>query len=277
MIDAGSAGHPRARLVPSPKPGGTRWLAVLDPRTASTYAAAVAVVAPAIESSLRDGVVANRVAFVRGSRIQLQPWRPARARFLAEGRRLAASCGAMLVADVRECYASIRPDVVNARLRAIGCGMGEVRTIDRSLAGLGAAGIPGLPVGPMASAVLANAVLAAGDDALADAAMAHLRWVDDFVVFTDDVVGAHVALERLRRALGALGLSLAENKTSVLEGPRAIDSALSSGPVSGVAARYHRRADAHPVPGLEGPHAVPSADGGVDPCRRKARATGGNR
>ena len=70
------------------------------------------------------------------------------------------------VTDVRECYGSITSRVVEQRLRAIGApedGIDEVRSWLRAFR---EAGVDGLPVGPVASAVLADVVLAAGDDAL---------------------------------------------------------------------------------------------------------------
>jgi hypothetical protein len=70
-----------------------------------------------------------------------------------------------------------------------------------------------LPVGPPASAVLANAVLSAGDAAIGDTPF--LRWVDDFLIFARNEAEAHGALEHLSDALGRLGLSLADDKTSV--------------------------------------------------------------
>jgi len=269
VIDADPA--PRARLVPVEKPGGTRWLAVLDPWATASYTTAVAAVARTIEASLVDAVVANRVAAVRGPTLRLEPWRSARARFLLEARRRASACGALLLADVRDCYPSIRPPAVEERLRAMGCPDAAVHHLVDLLAGFETEGVPGLPVGPEPSAVLANAVLAAGDDAVARCGAAHLRWVDDFVVFADDPLHARRALTCLRAALAEVGLSLSGRKTRILEDPAAIRKTVASGAVSEGIARYHRRARAHALPRLEGAHLLPSADGGVDPRRRAPR------
>lgn len=276
MVDASGGTRPLARLVRSSKPGGTRWLTVLEPGTAAAYSAAVAAVAPTIEASLRPEVLANRVAVARGSRLLLQPWRAARTRFMARARRLAACSGAVLVTDVRECYPSIVAGTVAASLEGIGCRQDDAGRITDLLEILSSWGVSGLPIGPAGSAVLANAVLAPADEAVADAGAVHLRWVDDFVVFTANADGAREVLEGLRSSLAALGLQIAENKTSVACGPTAIERALSSA-ISRTGARYHRRADAHPLPGLEGPHALASSDGGVDPRRRQTRPAGGSR
>ena len=276
MVDVGGMIGPPARLVRTSKPGGTRWLAVLEPGTAAAYAAAVAAVAPAIEASLRPEVLANRVAVSRGSLLLLQPWRAARTRFLARARVMAASSGAVLVTDVRECYPSIVAPTVATRLDQLGCRRDDAGRITDLLERLATWGVRGLPIGPAGSAVLANAVLATADEAVADAGAVHLRWVDDFVVFTLDPDRARDVLDRLRSSLAQLGLAIAEHKTIVACDPGAIERALS-GAVSRTGARYHRRADAHPLPGLEGPHALASPDGGVDPRRRQTRSAGGSR
>ena len=81
--------------------------------------------------------------------------------------------------------------------------------------------MPGLPVGPEPSAVVANAVLTPVDRALSDAGIRHLRWVDDLVLAAEDP-GA--ALEVLRGSLATVGLRLNERKTRVVLDPRAIGS-----------------------------------------------------
>lgn len=273
MIDVDRPGT-RARLVAVVKPGGMRWLTVLGPRASASYAAAVAAVAGPIEASLPDGAVANRVASARGSMLRLEPWLSARARFLLEARQRAAACGALLLADVRDCYPSIRPPTVEDRLLAIGCPHAAVRDVVHLLSDFESEGVRGLPVGPEPSAVLANAVLAVGDDAVARCGAPHLRWVDDFVVFADDCDHALSALGALRAALAQVGLSLSGTKTQVVEDQGAIRKAMAFSAISGGAARYHRRARAHALPRLEDLHALPSADGGVGPRRRTTRGAG---
>ena len=77
----------------------------------------------------------------------------------------------------------------------------------------------GLPVGPIASAVLADAVLAAGDDAIRVTGTAHVRWVDDVAIFAPDARTRAVAFEALRRAWASLGLQLHDGKTVLLDEP----------------------------------------------------------
>jgi hypothetical protein len=212
------------RLVPEPKPGGIRWLARLDPGAAFVYAASVSPLVPAIEGALPPAVTANRVTEVRPSppAIRLEAWRAARTRFRRRVRDLASSAGAALMTDVRDCYGSIGPSVIATALREVG-GRGEdVERVLMVLRWLADRGVRGLPVGPEASAVLANGVLLAVDRRLAEAGWAHVRWVDDIIVFTDDAAEARAALELIRETLGGVGLALASEKTRVLVDPAAI-------------------------------------------------------
>ncbi len=212
------------RLRAEPKPGGVRWLARLDPATAAAYAASVAPVVPAIERHLTPNVVANRVREVNADppAIRLEDWRTARARFRRLVEQAAPGAGAALVADVRDCYGSIGAPALVVALQRAGVHPRDVGPSLRILEDLAALGVRGLPIGPEPSAVLANAVLATADRALQTAGFAHVRWVDDVVVFARDGAGARDALGVLETALGGVGLRLAEEKTRVILDPDAI-------------------------------------------------------
>lgn len=266
-----------ASLVPAPKPGGVRWLSVLDAATTSAYAAVVARVAPVVEGALGDEVVANRVAMAGPAPpfLRLQPWRRARARFLMAARRMSAAAGTLLVADIHRCYPSIGPELVGDSLVRLGCEGSDVHDVVAVLEAMTLAGVPGLPIGPDPSAVLANAVLAPADDALRAVGARHLRWVDDFWVFAPDRGAGAAALRQLRTSLGEAGLTLAGEKTRLIDRPEEIAAAVARGKVSLVGPRYHRRADAHPLSGVSRAHPVVPAEGGVDPRRRTPRAASG--
>lgn len=204
----------RVDLAPWPgKPG--RRMCLLDPASAAAYEDAVAPAVPAVERLLEPWAVGNRAVTLRP--LRLEPWREARARYRAMAEREAARAGLALRLDVRECYRSISPEAVDAALR-----IGEVRGADRSkiataLDGFAREGIEGLPVGPAPSAVLANAVLAAADRALAGERW--LRWVDDLVVFGPDVDRLVTAERRATAALAAVGLATHPAKRRVAVGP----------------------------------------------------------
>lgn len=215
------------RLRPEPKRGGVRWLAIPHPAVAAAYAGAVAPVVPTVEAALPSAVLANRVTAVRAApaALELEPFRLARARFRRRVREEAVDAACALMADVRDCYASIRPGVVADALTALGCGAGRVRPILEILERFAGAGIRGLPIGPEPSAVLANAVLLAVDRALALGGWRHVRWVDDLIVFARDARDARAALAAIARVLDGLGLALAASKTRILVDPGSIRGA----------------------------------------------------
>ena len=212
----------RVRTLRTPV-GAERLLVELDGPDLRRYEAVVRPAVPAVERSLAPGVLANRL----GPRGQV-PIGPARGRW---DRTLAAAAsrpGLVVVrSDVRRCYASIAATAVEAGLRRAGVG-GEARAgVSSFLDGLRRAGIDGLPVGPTPSAVLANAVLAIGDDAVRAERVAHLRWVDD-VAFIGDRRAVHRALAAWRGALAELGMAVHDGKT------RSVARDLLRWPVTGV-------------------------------------------
>jgi Reverse transcriptase (RNA-dependent DNA polymerase) len=214
----------RTVFVPTRREDGTlRWLARLDAREAAEYDAAVAGLTPVIERALGPEVVANR-ALGRGAHrtTALEPWRPARAQWRRTLSRAAAATPAleasMLVADVRQCYPSIRPEVLAARLRALGAGPAQIARVRAFIERSAAHGPGGLPVGPTPSAILANAVLGAVDERLRGAGVPHVRWVDDIVAFPRAGLQASRAFDALRRGLDEVGLEPNPSKTAILRG-----------------------------------------------------------
>lgn len=194
--------------------GGVRWLTRLDPADDAAYRAVVTPLVGRIERSLGPEVLSAR-ALIAGSGWAAAPWRPARVRWrsvltaaIAEAPR-----GTMfVVTDVRDCYGSIAPETIASLL---GPAATEAVALLRRL---GDGGVHGLPIGPAASAVLANAPLGELDASLRAAGVRHVRWVDDLVVW-----GARSevrqALGSLRIAASAVGLELHDAKTVALEAP----------------------------------------------------------
>ena len=218
--------------------GGVRWMARIDGRDGSRYAAAVGVVADRVEASLGPEVIANRVGPARWTgRIRLEGFPSAHARWLRRmGEELAdPHVRAVLRTDVARCYPSMEPDVVARALMDLGAAPAQARTIGRLLARWGDEGVRGLPVGPAPSAVLANAVLGAVDEGLRAAGVRHLRWVDDVVAFAPDRASASRAFDAYRRALERVGLRPNEAKTELVDDPGAV--AVSLGRLASTAVR----------------------------------------
>jgi hypothetical protein len=219
-------GPPRPVFVARPG-GGLRLLTELDPVDAATYRRLVARVAPDIEGALTPAVIANRVV---GPTMLMEDWRVARRRWRRATAR--AEAGALrLRLDVADCYGSIRPEAVEAALEALGAG--RATHLIRFLHELAERGVPGLPVGPDASAVLANAVLRRVDLAVTASGAHHVRWVDDLVIEVGSVRHATRVFDTVRRELAPIHLTLRASKTR-LEDPRApehIDPSFCRAPV----------------------------------------------
>jgi hypothetical protein len=206
--------------------GGVRRMVVLEPGDAAVYRTLVARAAAALEGSLGPAVIANRVV---GAPLVLEDWRAAHARWRGAVWGPAAR-GLRVHVDVADCYGSILPEVVAASLRAAGA---DPRALERLLHELADHGVPGLPIGPEPSAVLANAVLAPVDLALAAGGVPHVRWVDDIVAIATERRQAMRVTDLVRQELEALGLRANEDKTRVVDGRTVARPAASAEPASG--------------------------------------------
>jgi hypothetical protein len=194
----------------------------LDAVDEFSFAQAVARVTPFVRRALGEGSHANRVfAWHPKDGLILEPWRPARRRWRRQASRLARDARWVATTDVRDCYPSITAVVVAARLHTLGSPAETVDEIESWLRTFGDAGVEGLPIGPSASAVLADAVLSSGDAAIRRSGVEHLRWVDDVAIFATDRRTGLRSLDALRNSLSVAGLELHEGKTMVLSDPRA--------------------------------------------------------
>ncbi|MGZ5213468.1 MAG: RNA-directed DNA polymerase [Actinomycetota bacterium] len=200
--------------------GGERRLVVPSQADELAFARSVAGAAPVIRLALGSESHANRVVAWDPTRGPiLEPWGRARRRWQREVRRLWSAARCVAVTDVRACYPSIAPGVMTDRLRALGAPEACVHEIGAWLRVFHDVGVDGLPVGPTASALLADAVLSVGDDAIRASGAAHVRWVDDVTIFAPDAPTRAAALEALRRVWAPLGLELHDGKTALLDEP----------------------------------------------------------
>lgn len=199
----------RSFLGPKPR-GGWRRFAVLSPRDDRTWNALAGRVASRLEPQLDHRVAANRTVGAP-NHWQLETIGTA---FL-RARAIAPKRGLLMRTDVEEFYASVTPPVLSRALTAVGApedsqlaaGMLETWCTD---------GYQGLPVGPVGSAVLANAVLRSVDEALSF--LQFVRWVDDYVIALPSDRAASEILERLDTSLERLGLRRSVPKTGVFDG-----------------------------------------------------------
>jgi hypothetical protein len=240
-IDVGgqrASSEPRTRGRGEAPQRSRRDLVVLHPALAARYEGVLASAAPAIETALPEGVLANRVAAVDpdGSGFVLRSWHAERRLYVRRVRALATRADAVLVTDVRRCYASIRIDVVERAVTSAGVERSTVDAIASLLRRFDRLGIEGLPVGPEPSAVLANAVLAAVDERLISERFEHVRWVDDVIVALRQPRDAARAIAVIDDALRSVGLRRHVAKTRVVA-PGAAERIGVSGRVRGDVAR----------------------------------------
>ncbi|HZA61126.1 MAG TPA: RNA-directed DNA polymerase [Actinomycetota bacterium] len=189
--------------------GGVRVFTRLSRRDAMAWHALAGRVGVCLEGRLDRRVVANRLEH-NGStwRLEEMDRAAARARAIA-----AVNVGTVLHTDVEDFYASVRPGVLERTLRDAGVEGGDAALAAAMIDAWGRAGVPGLPVGPPGSAVMANAVLMSVDASLG--ARPFLRWVDDYRVAVASEDDAGAVLLRLDEALGRLGLRRSVAKTVV--------------------------------------------------------------
>ncbi len=212
-------GPVRWELVP--KPGGdVRRLVVPAAPDQLAFARSVARAFPAIRRASDGASHANRIVAwdpVHGP--IMEPWTQARARWRHDVRRQGGDRRFIAVTDARACYASISPMVLTRRLIALGTPEPCVDEIASWLRAFAELGVEGLPVGPAVSAVLADAVLSAGDDAIRGTGAAHVRWVDDVAIFASDARTRTDALRALGRTWASFGLELHDGKTVLFDDP----------------------------------------------------------
>jgi reverse transcriptase-like protein len=193
---------PSVRSARVPKPGGgMRRITVLGAGDATTYARAVAAVTPAIERRLGPEIFANRAP----GGTSLEPWRVARRRWARSAARL-IDVGPVMTLDVVACYDSITARTIEYALERLRITGPAAEEIGRILRAFGDAGVPGIPIGPEPSAILANAVLAHVDEGLRADRVPFVRWVDDILVAATNERTLDRAERTVEQALAELGL-----------------------------------------------------------------------
>lgn len=216
------------RSLVAPWPGKTgRVLTCLGPLAAAEYAEAVALVAPRIEGALSDAVHGGRVASF--DPFLIEPWRDARIRYRHAALELSLAFPVAIRLDVEDCFRSIARAEVLRALHGLGASSETVSRVGTFLTKTRAAGIPGLPVGPEPSAVLANAVLMRLDVGAEAAGVAHVRWYDDLTIFAPSTRRALAGEEAIVRACWQIGLRLHSGKRRSASGPAAIRRLILAG------------------------------------------------
>jgi hypothetical protein len=199
---------------------------LLHPEDLLIYTALVLITLPAIESQ-RIAPAAKRVFSFRADPARLDrlyrsddaPYQ----RYLErlEGKAKQRPNGVVAVADIADFYPRIYQHPLENVLKTLST---EQRIDDvarvlvrKFLLNVADGKSYGIPIGPLASRVLAEAVLIDVDAALMDAGFDFVRWVDDFNFFCRTEVEAQRALFFLSEWLfDKHGLSLQPHKTRIL-------------------------------------------------------------
>ena len=194
--------------------GGERLMADLGPVDASRWRRLGERIAATVGPTLPPNVLANRTPDdLRGRSLRVE-LRRARTAASALGR----AAPLVLRTDVAACYPSITPEVVARGLRHVDVDRADAGFAADLLEGWGSEGYAGLPIGPPASAVIANAILVLVDRALHD--VTFLRWVDDYLVSVRSERDAGEVVDRLDTKLASIGLRRSIAKTELMEGGR---------------------------------------------------------
>lgn len=209
----------RSLVAPWPGKSG-RVLTCLGEPASAEYALVVAAVAPRIEAGLSDRVHGGRVTSM--DPLMIEPWREARARHRQAALDLAVRATTAMRLDVSDCFRSIGVRQVREALVRMGAEGAATERVCAFLERTRLAGIPGLPVGPEPSAVLANAVLCPLDAAAEIPGVSHVRWYDDLLLFAGSIRDALLAEEALDGVCRGIGVRLHPGKRRIAAGPAAI-------------------------------------------------------
>jgi hypothetical protein len=197
--------------------GKVRLLVHMDPAAAVRYARAARVAVPR--------AIAGPNSYGSARRPEDRPrFGPERRAWRAALLRAAGPGDVAETGDVAACYPSIGERSLRAAARAVG---GDPGPVLRLLREVHAMGVHGLPVGPVASSYLADAVLSLADLAAARAGVLPVRWVDD-VVFAGSSDAVARATTAWRRTLAELGLAEHEGKRRTGRGVLEIASAVGT-------------------------------------------------
>jgi hypothetical protein len=181
--------------------GKVRLLTRLDARRSERYALAAGLAVPhRIREERSFGSV--RPGGARPA------WPDERRAWRRALRRAVDDAEVVLTSDVLDCYPSIGEGAIRRAATWTG---GDPEALIACLTECWDAGIAGLPIGPDASSVVADAVLSIADARARAAGLQPVRWVDD-VVFAGDRAAVARGARAWRVALGDLGLREHEGK-----------------------------------------------------------------
>jgi hypothetical protein len=200
--------------LPKPKHGALRIWGITEPQDAVTYLTLALLAAPLIEAhrvpTYRNVVHSWRFA---PKRHRLFDDRFTLASFRTVTRERAESAEIVVSCDLTNCYGNLGADRVASALERCGVSTWQREYLRQLLSFWQSPDGLGLPIGPNASRILAEAVLLQIDTRLQDAGIDYIRFVDDFRLFAEDERSALFGLQTVADAAASQGLWLNANKT----------------------------------------------------------------
>lgn len=197
--------------------GGYRVVHQLEPLDSLLYTALAYLIADKVEShrmgpevscAYRIELTANSF-FSRGSGFDT---------YRTNCERLASIYPYALSTDISDFYNQIYLHRVRGALEEIGAGTAFAKGFEAFLMRLNTRASQGVPVGPAASIIIAEAVLIDVDHFIAHRGLEHVRYVDDFRIFADSEDRLKTVLEELVVYLHQQHrLGLASEKTKIQE------------------------------------------------------------
>jgi Reverse transcriptase (RNA-dependent DNA polymerase) len=207
------------RAFAAPKAGqGYRVVHQLHPLNAITYTALGYMVADAVESarSAPDVACSYRIELLNGGFFKAGN---GYASFVSRCEVLASTHAFVLVGDVSDFYNRIYLHRLNnAIVHCDSSLVGVADSLEHFLLRLNDKASQGIPVGPAASIIFAEAVCNDIDEFIASRGFVHTRYVDDLRIFANSESDLRALLEELVLYMfGSHRLQFAWQKTAVLE------------------------------------------------------------
>jgi hypothetical protein len=122
--------------------------------------------------------------------------------------------------DITKFYPSVRTDRLRELLLKRGCNAAAVRRVIGILESWQTDALSGLPIGPEASAVLANFFLDSVDRSIISAGADHKRYSDDILIFTEARPIGEAVVTIVDSNLSLLQLQRSEEKTKYFDDPQ---------------------------------------------------------
>jgi hypothetical protein len=210
------------RIMAAPKPdGGYRLVHQLDPLNAIAYTAMAYHITPSIEAArppIDEHVACSYRLAIDASMGRFFGDNNGYSAFAEQSRNLAASHEHVFVADITDFYNQIYLHRLQNAVSSADPTFGGFAThMERFLTRLNDGVSRGVPVGPVASIVMSEAVLLDIDAFISGRGFRHTRYVDDIRVFADDLTLLRVLQQDLTRYLhSSHRLVFASGKTSIM-------------------------------------------------------------